>query len=48
MRCPFCGGDLKLHNEHWIDPMAECACTPHLMRVSEVEAHQGVLEEEEV
>ena len=39
MNCPFCGGELILHNEHWIDPMVECSCSPHLIRLSEIEAH---------
>lgn len=46
MECPFCGGELVVHNEHWIDPMVECSCTPHLIRMSEVEAHAGNTEPE--
>lgn len=39
MNCPFCGGEAHLVNEHWVDPMVQCACSPYLMRVSELEAH---------
>ncbi|AUR97270.1 hypothetical protein NVP1238A_21 [Vibrio phage 1.238.A._10N.261.52.F10] len=47
MNCVFCGGDLLIHNAHWIDPFVECSCTPHLMRKSEMDAHMYEKEKEQ-
>ena len=43
--CPFCGGDATVINDHWIDPMVECSCQQHLMRMSELEVHNGTSED---
>jgi endogenous inhibitor of DNA gyrase (YacG/DUF329 family) len=37
--CPFCGKDAHVVNGHWTDPFVECSCQTHLMRLSEVKAH---------
>lgn len=39
--CPFCGNDAKVVNGHWNDPFVECSCQKHLMRLSEVRAHDS-------
>ena len=41
MECPFCGGTVAILNPHWNDPFVECSCQIHLMRLSELEAHNG-------
>ena len=39
--CPFCGGEADVVNGHWADPFVECSCQKHLMRLSEVRAHDS-------
>ncbi len=37
MKCKLCGGDAAVINAHWKDPLVECSCMEHMMRLSELE-----------